>query len=196
MRMNQERVTTIPNIISALRILLGPALLVIAWRGHHNLFLGVLITSFLLDLVDGPIARATNQVTEIGPKLDSWADFSIYMTLPIGAWWLWPEIIIREQVYVGIAVASVIVPTIVGLIKFKQPTSYHTWLVKFAVVCISISVILLLLGGPAWPFRISAIIAMLAGIEEILITLLTKTPLSDAKSIFHVLDRQNADRDN
>ncbi|MDZ7735058.1 MAG: CDP-alcohol phosphatidyltransferase family protein [Gammaproteobacteria bacterium] len=176
----------IPNILSCLRMGLGPLLLHIAWQGHHEPFVIVLIIAFLLDLIDGPIARYTNQVTELGPKLDSWADFVVYMTLPIGAWWLWPEIILREKIYVGLAVASVIVPTVVGFIRFRQPTSYHTWLTKFAVVCMAPSVIILLLEGPAWPFQISAIIALLAGLEETTITVISKKADMDVKSLFHI----------
>lgn len=185
--MNNERILTIPNVISFLRIFFGPALLIIAWKGHHDIFIGVLLLAFGLDLIDGPIARLTNQVTEIGPKIDSWADFSIYVTLPIGAWWLWPEILLREKLYVGLAVMSVILPTLVGFMKFHQATSYHTWLVKFAVVCIVPSVFILLLEGPAWPFRIASIICALAAIEEIAITLAIDRNRSDVKTILHVI---------
>ena len=177
----------IPNLLSSLRLGLGPVLLYIAWQGDHEGFLIVLVIAFLLDLVDGPIARLTGQVTELGPKLDSWADFSIYLALPIGVWWLWPEIVIREKAYVGLAVASVIIPTLVGLIKFRTPTSYHTWLTKSAVVCVAISVIILLMAGPAWPFRISALLAILAGLEESLISMIIREPRSDAKTLFHVI---------
>ena len=183
-----SQLKNIPNLLSSLRLALGPLLLHVAWRGDQEGFLVILILAFLLDLIDGPIARLTGQVTELGPKLDSWADFSIYVALPIGAWWLWPEIIIRERIYVGLAVASVLLPTIVGLVKFRRPTSYHTWLTKLAVVCMAPSVILLLMEGPAWPFRLSAVIAILAGIEEILISIISKDSRSDAKTIIHVLD--------
>ncbi len=185
----------IPNLLSSLRMGLSLLLLHIAWQGHHDPFIVILVIAFLLDLIDGPIARFTNQVTELGPKLDSWADFAIYMTLPIGAWWLWPEIILREKVYVILAVASIIVPTIVGLIKFHQPTSYHTWLTKLAVVCMAPSVVILLLAGPAWPFQISAVIATLAAIEEILITIINTRPVSNARTLIHVLRARHLDRD-
>jgi len=182
-----SQLKNIPNLLSSLRLALGPVLLHIAWRGDHKGFLVVLILAFLLDLVDGPIARLTGQVTELGPKIDSWADFSIYLALPIGAWWLWPEIIIRESGFVALTIASIIIPTVVGFIKFRQSTSYHTWLTKFAVVCMAPSVIILFMEGPAWPFQVSSVICVIAGIEGILITLISKNRTSDAKTLFHVL---------
>jgi len=188
---SRSDIVTIPNILSGLRLLLGPLLLYVAWEGERETFIIVLVISFLLDLVDGPIARLTNRVTELGPQLDTWADFSIYITLPIGAWWLWPEIIQREWIFVGMAVASIIVPTVVGILRFHRPTSYHTWLTKFAVVCFAPSVILLLLNGPAWPFRISAVIALLAAVEQTAITLVSRNRLSDIPSLFHLLRRNS-----
>jgi len=49
------------------------------------------------------------------------------------------------------------------------------------------SVIILLLEGPALPFQISAVFAILAGIEETLITLISKSTKSDVKSLLHLL---------
>ncbi len=188
-----RQLNNIPNLLSSLRLVLGPVLLHIAWRGDQEGFLAVLILAFFLDLVDGPIARLTGQVTELGPKLDSWADFSIYMALPIGAWWLWPEIIIRESVFVALTIISIIIPALVGFIKFRQSTSYHTWLTKFAVVCMAPSVIILFMEGPAWPFQVSSVICVIAGIEGILITLISKHRVSDARTIFHVLHNNHHD---
>lgn len=181
---------TIPNILCGTRLALAPVLLIIAWDGHGHIFIGILIFAFFLDAIDGPIARWTGQITELGPKLDSWADFAIFITMPIGIWWLWPEIILRELVFVVMMLASLLLPILIALIKFQSTTSYHTWLVKLAVASTAVSVILLLLGGPAWPFRAAAILCVLAATEEIAITLILDRPASDVKTIYHVLKRK------
>lgn len=181
---------TFPNLLSALRLLLGFVLLGIAWQGNAGLFIGVLIFAFVLDLIDGPIARRWHQVSELGPIIDSYADFSVYMAFIIGAWWLWPEIILRELAFIILLGLSIVLPALVGLIKYHSATSYHTWLVKFAVVCVAPSSILLFLGGPAWPFRIATVISVLAGLEEIMISLLLHQPRSDVRSLLDILKQR------
>lgn len=181
---------TIPNILCGIRLALAPVLLVIAWHGHGHIFIGILVFAFFLDAIDGPIARWTGQITELGPKLDSWADFAIFAILPLGVWWLWPEIIRQERMFVMLMAASLIAPILIALLKFRTTTSYHTWLVKLAAGCTAVSVILLLLGGPEWPFRISAIICVLAAIEQIAITSLLSRPASDVQTLYHVMRRR------
>ncbi len=181
---------TIPNIICAIRFMLVPVLLALAWLGHANLYISLLITAFLLDAIDGPIARWTGQLSELGPKLDSWADFFVFITLPIGVWWLWPEIIMQERIFVALMLGSLIVPPLTGLLKFRATTSYHTWLAKLAVTLAAISAVLLLLGGPAWPLRIAAVFCVLAALEEIAITWILEHPESDVKTIRHILKRR------
>ena len=188
----QKTLLTIPNLLSALRLALGMSLFVIAWRGNSGVFIGVLIFAFLLDLIDGPIARRWQQVSELGPKIDSWADFSVYLAFIIGAWWLWPEIVRRELLFISLLGLSIVLPALVGLIKFHRATSYHTWLVKIAVVCMAPGSILLVMGGPVWPFQIATVISIMAGAEEIAITLLLEHPRSDIRSVIDIL-RQGTD---
>lgn len=182
---------TIPNILCAIRLALAPVLLIVAWDGHGHIFIGILIFAFFLDAIDGPIARWTGQITELGPKLDSWADFAIFAILPLGVWWLWPEIILQEKIYIALMLASLILPVLFALIRFRTTTSYHTWLVKLAVFCTAVSTVLLLIGGPEWPFRISAILCILAAIEQIMITLMIDRPASDVKTLYHILKRKS-----
>lgn len=182
-----KRTLTLPNLLSILRLLLGPVLLGMGWTGAAEVFIGVLILAFFLDLIDGPIARRFGLVSELGPKLDSLADFSVYVLGLIGAWWLWPELFRRELVYFILLALGILLPALIGLLKFHRPTSYHTWLVKTAVVCMAPSIIILFIGGPAWPFRIAAVLSALAGAEEIIITLLSREPRSDVRHVFAIM---------
>ena len=182
---------TFPNILSYLRLALAPVLLVLAWYDYPTAFIYVLVVAFILDAIDGPIARRLQQVSDLGPKIDSWADFSIYMTFAIGAWWLWPGIIKREIIFLLFLLASILLPVLAGLIKFKKIISYHTWSVKFAAVCMAPSAILLFLIDIAWPFRVASIICLLAGLEEIIITIILDKPYSDVRTLLHVLKTKN-----
>lgn len=70
-----RRVMTIPNLLSAFRILLVP---VIAWlycsEGDYPLTAGVLLLSGATDIVDGFIARRFHMVSDLGKVLDPVAD--------------------------------------------------------------------------------------------------------------------------
>lgn len=177
---------TIPNIITIFRLSLAPVLLVLAWFELENSFLAVLIIAFITDAIDGPLARYINQESSTGSRLDSWADVSIYLVYPLGAWLLWPEIIKRELVFVVFIILSIVLPALTGLIKFHRFTSYHTWMVKIAVVSTAISSLVLFIFGLVWPFRITTVFCVIAGLEEIIITLVLDSPRRDVKSLWHV----------
>lgn len=178
---------TIPNILSASRIGAAPVLLLLAWFGFHDIFRTLLVLTLLTDALDGFLARRWNQTSELGARLDSWGDLAIYFTLPLCIWWLWPELVLEELGYILVIVASYLLPILVALIKFGGITSYHTWLVKAAVVVVGGAVLIMLFGGPVWPLHLAAPVAMVAGIEEILITLLLPQRLSDIPTLWHAL---------
>jgi len=173
---------------------MAPLLLVLAWMGHAKAFLILLTISFLSDVVDGVIARRFKLVSKLGARLDSYSDFFMYCTLGLGGWMLWPEIFQRERFAVAILVGSILLPVGIGLIKFRQATSYHTWAVKLSAVLIVISSLLLFAGGPSWPFYIAVPVCAYAGLEQVLITLLTQRPLVDTPTLWHALRMNRADQ--
>ena len=184
----------IPNSISIFRFLMVPVLLVLAWTGHDRAFLILLAISFLSDVVDGVIARRFKLVSRLGARLDSFSDFFLYCTLGLGGWMLWPEIIQRERVAFAVLALSILLPVGVGLIKYRQATSYHTWAVKLSAVLIVISSLLLFVGGPSWPFYIAVPVCAYAGLEQVLITLLTQGPLVDTPTLWHALRLHKSDQ--
>ena len=159
-----------PNILSAVRLALAPALLALAWYGHATVFLVCLAVSLLTDIADGFLARRFHHASELGAKLDSWGDLAMYGVLPPSVWWLWPNVVWEEIVFVAIAVAAFALPTLLGLLKFKRFTSYHTWGAKLSAVLMGPAMFLLLAEISAWPFRVAALIFAVAELEEIAIT--------------------------
>lgn len=184
---------TLPNLLTGFRFVAAPGLLWLAWNGHGIAFMVLLAIAFLTDLLDGLAARLTGQVTQFGATLDSWADVITYLTIAVCCWWLWPTVVIRELAYVVMIVASCLLPAIAGFSKFGCFTSYHTWAVKLAVASMGLTLYVLFFGGPVWPFRVAAVICILAAIEEIALTFLLSEPESNVRSVWDVLKRSRPD---
>ena len=183
----QDAKLTVPNLLTGFRFVAAPALLWLAWHGYGVAFMALLAVAFLTDLLDGMAARLTGQVSKFGATLDSWADVVTYLTIAVCCWWLWPDVVERELFFVSLVVLSCLLPAAAGFVKFGCFTSYHTWGVKIAAASMGLTLYVLFLGGPAWPFRVAAVICILAALEEILITSLLSEPVSDVRSVWNVL---------
>lgn len=93
--MNGERIVTIPNLLSFVRILLVPLFLWLVLNKHDLLALGVLVVSGITDYLDGKLARSLNQTSKIGAILDPIADRLFILAVVVGLsmrgiipWWL------------------------------------------------------------------------------------------------------------
>jgi len=180
---DKEKIINLPNAVSFIRILMAPVLFYLAVKQQPEWFLIALIFTVFTDVLDGFLARVLNQITEMGARLDSWGDFTIYSTMAICAWILWPEILLEEKVYFFIIVFSFTAPALIGLIKFRTTTSYHTWAVKLAVAVTVIGYILLFGGYLDWPFRVAALLSLYAALEEIAITLIMRHEHVDVRTL-------------
>jgi len=181
----KEPLVTIPNALSALRLVLAPLMLWLAWTGQSTAFLVTLSISLFSDLSDGWLARRFDQATQLGTLLDSYGDFATYTTVPLCAWWLWPELIRSEGWYAAAIVAAYVFPVALGYLKYGRLTAYHTYGAKLSAVLVGGSALALFLGGPPLPFRIAAWVLVLAELEEIAITTLLPEWHSNVPSLLH-----------
>jgi phosphatidylglycerophosphate synthase len=84
----------VPNLVSGARLVLAPAVGVVALADGPRWLLGVLVTVALLtDLVDGRLARATGTSSERGARLDAEADALLILVLSVVVaaelgWWV------------------------------------------------------------------------------------------------------------
>lgn len=177
----------LPNALSAFRIVSVPVLLLFAWHGALAPFLIGFALGLASDVLDGMLARRLGQVTDFGARLDQWGDFALWLSLPVAAWWLWPEIIRREAAYVVVALVCMLLPTAVAYLKYRAIPGYHTWSVKLGSVAMGISAPLLLLFDVAWPFRVAALFQVLCALDELGITWLFAECRHDVPSVFHAL---------
>lgn len=69
-----NRILTVPNAMSVLRIFLVPVFAALYLRGGVAAAVVVLAFSGVTDMLDGLIARHFNQITDLGKMLDPFAD--------------------------------------------------------------------------------------------------------------------------
>jgi cardiolipin synthase len=118
---------TVPNVISAFRLLLIPVLWIFAFRDMPIVVAVGLLVAALSDTLDGVLARRLNQVSKFGSKLDSLADNLLKPSIIIWLLMLEPELL-SDHPYILLAAISVYASTItVGLVKFKRFGNLHLY---------------------------------------------------------------------
>jgi len=171
--------------LSGFRIACVPALLALAWNSATGVFLAVFALALASDVLDGALARRLGQESDFGARLDQWADFALWVSFPLGAWWLWPEIVRREAAYVILAIVCLLLPTALAYARYRAVPGYHTWSAKLDSVLMGVGVPLLLIFDVAWPFRVAALFLLVCALDEILITALLPECRHDVPSAIH-----------
>lgn len=186
MKTNKDNWLTIPNIFSLLRIFLVPILIILAYKEYPNLFLILAAIALATDAIDGFLARRLNQITTLGTTLDSIGDMMMYFTLPICGWLLWPEMIMKDILYIIFVMIAFIVPMFAGFIKFGRLPSYHTRLAKTSTAFISIATLIWFMTEFSLLFKIAVIIQICVMIEYIAITLRLQVWRGNIPSYWHI----------
>lgn len=103
----EGRIWTIPNVLSAIRLLLVPVFLYLLLARHaYGPATGILMFSGVSDWADGKIARlVANQSSRLGELLDPLVDRVYMVTVPVGLavagvvpWWLVGVLLARDLV--------------------------------------------------------------------------------------------------
>lgn len=175
----------LPNGLSAFRLACVPILLWLAWGGARDAFLVLFAFGLLSDVLDGILARRLGVESEFGARLDQWGDFALWLTLPLSAWWLWRELVVRELFFVLLALVSMILPTSIAFMKYREVPGYHTWSVKGGAIMMGVAVPLLLLFEVPELFRAAALFQVVCAVDELGITLLLADCRHDVPSVFH-----------
>ena len=105
-----NRIWTVPNVISFVRLLGVPVFLYLLLGPHADVAAVIVLTlGGTTDWVDGYIARRTNTVSRLGELLDPFADRLYILATLIGLtirdvvpWWLTTALLLREAV-LGVA---------------------------------------------------------------------------------------------
>ncbi|WP_226921222.1 CDP-alcohol phosphatidyltransferase family protein [Georgenia subflava] len=100
-----DRVWTVPNMISFLRLLLVPVFGVLIFTERDTAALVVLVVAGVTDWLDGVVARIFDQTSRLGQLLDPAADrLYIFVTIialawrDLVPWWLVALVVLRDVV--------------------------------------------------------------------------------------------------
>ncbi|MEP7160159.1 MAG: CDP-alcohol phosphatidyltransferase family protein [Dermatophilaceae bacterium] len=102
-RMPHDRIWTVPNLLTMLRMLGVPVFLALIVTGRDGWALLVLAVSGITDYVDGALARRLRQVTRLGQLLDPVADRLFILSTMVGLlvrgllpWWFVAALLARD----------------------------------------------------------------------------------------------------
>ena len=143
-----DRVVTVANGITALRLLGLPLFVWLAVRGSYGLAFGTLSIVGATDWIDGYVARRFDQVTKLGKLIDPLIDRALLATagvtllvLGLIPWWI-----------VALVVARDVVLLTASFVIFRQlnPGIAVSNMGKFATACLLIGVPGFLLARMEW----------------------------------------------
>ena len=188
-----ESFWTIPNLLSLYRILVFPLVLWFILSGKEGLFSIFITISLFTDILDGYIARRFSLQTQIGAKLDSWADMGTYILAFIAIYvFKWQEIRPYSFMLVIFALAMALSYFVVFL-KFKGLIGMHTYLFKITGYLQGAFIIsLFVFGFYLLPYYICLTWGTVACMEEIIIILLLKKPQTNVKGLYWVLKNRRS----
>lgn len=181
-----------PNRITLARLLLAPTLIILGRLDYPKTFLALFAILLLSDMLDGYLARHLHQQTELGTQLDTAGDVTMCVTVMIGGWFLWPEIMTTEAFFLLIALGLLVISGLAALIKFHRLPSYHNWTAKISTTLLGSGVWLLFANATPWVFRIAVGFLAASAIEETTITFIAKQWHPNVPTIFHAFKKRQS----
>jgi phosphatidylglycerophosphate synthase len=179
----------IPWILIALRVLLAPAILLMAIHHRQGVPMVVAIVAALLsDIYDGIIARRLGVETTALRRADSVADTIFYAAAAWSALLLAPAAV-RS---VGRTLALLLVVEVsryaFDYAKFRREASYHSYAAKLWGLVLALALVLLLAFNiSGWLLRAAIWVGIVADIEGLAISITLPVWSHDVRSIAHAL---------
>lgn len=140
---SSRRVLTVPNALSAFRILLIPAFVLLLLDADTRLAGFVLLAAVVsTDWVDGAIARRTGQVTEVGKLLDPLADrlamgAALVTFVVVGVLPLWAALLVLVRDAVVLVAGVALTLTRGPRIEVRQIGKYATFTLMWSLPMIA-----------------------------------------------------------
>lgn len=183
-----KTIWTIPNILSIYRLLVFPVLIFLILGRYTQLFALLFSMSLITDILDGWIARTFHLESELGAKLDSWADTATYIA---GFWAIcslkW-QAVAPHSLWVGVFAIAWLTLYLTMLIKFRHIVGLHTYSFKITAYLQGACMMgLLWFGFWGWLYYLAIGWGIVSCLEEILIVCLLREPQTNVKGLMWLL---------
>jgi phosphatidylglycerophosphate synthase len=184
--MTIARYLTVPNALSASRIVFLPLLWALALLRLEVPFTVAYALVGITDLFDGLAARRLNQRTPFGKALDSFADLLYYLSSAFFMAWLYLDYLRPSLVLLYIFFGVLALSFIVSAIRCGKPIMMHTLLLKLNAVLVYVGVILSAFVDTTVFVVVVLAVYYVSYTEEILIFLIHGEVDPDSPTIFNV----------
>ena len=144
-----DRILTIPNLISLIRLLLAPVFMVLLMQGNDLAAAILFAVAAATDFVDGQIARRTNSVSKVGQLLDPAVDRIIMICAVVGL-----LLVGRLPVWIVLLVLARDIILLVGQVYLLQSRKVRVPVIyagKIATTLLFVGLAGLLLNAPLIP---------------------------------------------
>jgi CDP-diacylglycerol--glycerol-3-phosphate 3-phosphatidyltransferase len=168
-------------LITPMRLLLALALLVLAWLGMALAFAAVLAAALAAGAAGHKLPAASGP-SRWRARADGWASLATCACIPLGAYWLRPELARGEAVTFWAVTAAIGVPASFAFVKYGAVAGYRARAASIASYALGAAAVVLFAGGPLWPLQLAAAALVLAALEESAMIAVLPRPVSEAQS--------------
>lgn len=176
---------TLPNQLTAIRLLAVAPMWVCALLGARVFVSVGLMVALVTDAFDGMAARRLGLTSDFGSKFDSVADQAVQLSSIAWVLLLMPEIITDNPVASALALGTYLGSLAVGLVKFRRLGNLHLYTTKVGGLLLYLFLIhAFLVGRYSQPLFLMAALALtLSSAETLALQLMSSEADANSGSI-------------
>ncbi|MDP4094208.1 MAG: CDP-alcohol phosphatidyltransferase family protein [Bacillota bacterium] len=170
------------NVISIIRMLMS-ALLIFSTDNKVIFFIIYILCGFS-DFIDGYIARKTGSQSNLGARLDSFADL-LFFGAVTAVLVIWAGSQLKNfLIIIALIILIRLINLFISLIKYHSPVFLHTWANKATGFLIFFTPLVFLVTSRSLYFYIVCVAAVLSAIEDGIIHFVSAKPDLNRKGLF------------
>jgi cardiolipin synthase len=189
-----EKIVNVPNALSFYRILVFPYIFYLLLSGNEKMFAIFLCINLLTDFLDGFIARTFNQITRLGARLDSLADYGTYILAFFGLFIFKSDDLRGNSWILYLFILFMLITQAIHFYKFSTFSSFHLYSFKTTGYLHGILFFLWFFIGfyPVY-YYFAMTFGILSEFESVATTIVLKEKRSNAKGLYWILkERQSS----
>lgn len=175
----------IADWFSFYRIAAAPILVLFLWMDNKEIFMYLLLVSYITDAIDGYIARKLKITSPRGSQLDSIGDQITFIIGLLGLLKFEFDFINAHLTIILLAFIPYIIQMLYAYMKYGKATAFHTYLAKLSAIVQSGFILVSLFFAPYNTlFYFMIVIGILETVEEITLIYMYHKWASDIKGIY------------